>query len=437
MKKILYTLITFLAFSFGGSLNQLSAQCIDIAANGGAPWTNFVTLPVPCDDGTGCSISQITGFEVFASEAYNFPNLVGGVDYTFSICEGPGAGSWVPDFTVLDPAGDVVAFGAGNGDACSITWTASTDGEYVVIINEEKQCGGGSNLGTDNGFPSITCVNGPSCAPMNCVAGSLANAGVIPICEEGGTFDIILENSAVPKNGTFGIVAQNFLGGTGGGAAGDDGEIIIQLPGASFTSVDATLGVGIPPLVGPWVIKGLIFDTNNSVCSITSDSLIVGFGTESPFVTGFTTNGIDELTVSAMGGVEPYQYLWSDGQTTQVATGLAPDVVHEVTVSDLNGCSVTEQFSFTVSTDNIASLNELSILPNPSTGLFSIQLSFDQNEFVEVEVLNLTGKMIQTANRNLTSGQFDFDLSDAAAGVYFVRITAGEESITQRLILNK
>ena len=111
--------------------------------------------------------------------------------------------------------------------------------------------------------------------------------------------------------------------------------------------------------------------------------------------------------------------------------------MHSVTVSDLNGCSVVQEYSFTVSTNSIASLNELSISPNPSTGLFNIQLSFDQSEFVEFEVLDLTGKLMQSTNRNLTSGQIDFDLSDAPEGVYFVRITAGAESITKRIILNK
>jgi len=76
-------------------------------------------------------------------------------------------------------------------------------------------------------------------------------------------------------------------------------------------------------------------------------------------------------------------------------------------------------------------------LPNPNNGSFSVQLNFDINEFVEVEVLDITGRMVERASRELTSGNFDFDLNSSAAGVYFVRITAGAESLTERIIVSK
>lgn len=425
-------------FAFSLITHQLYSQCTDFAA--GQPFNNLNTAfgGAPCDDGTGCAFLEFTGFEVFASESYFVDGFVEGGEYAFSICNGPSAGSWIPDFTIIAPSGAVDAFGPGDGDGCTISWVASETGTYVIGINEEGSCGGGQNLGTDNGLPALTCLNGTPCpvAP-NCNAGTLANAGLVPICDPNGLFDIIIENSEPPKGGGFGFIAQNFLGGTGGGPPGDDGEIALLLNGPSFKAVDASFnGVLAESLSGPWVIKGLVLDANNDICGVTSDSLIVGFGTESPIVTDITTNGVDELTVFATGGLEPYSYLWSDGQTTQTAGGLMPDVAHTVTVSDLNGCSVEQEFLFTVSTNSISSLNELNISPNPNTGFFSVQLSFDRSEFVEVEVLDLTGKLIQNTKEELTSGQIDFDLNDSAAGVYFVRIIAGAESITQRIIVN-
>ncbi|MFK8102281.1 MAG: hypothetical protein AB8G15_07150, partial [Saprospiraceae bacterium] len=52
----------------------------------------------------------------------------------------------------------------------------------------------------------------------------------------------------------------------------------------------------------------------------------------------------------AMSGVEPYVYLWDDGQTTPTATGLSAGE-HCVMVTDANGCSNTE--CATVDSDNI------------------------------------------------------------------------------------
>jgi gliding motility-associated-like protein len=42
--------------------------------------------------------------------------------------------------------------------------------------------------------------------------------------------------------------------------------------------------------------------------------------------------------VSAQGGIAPYTYLWSDGQTTAAATGLASGT-YSLTVTDANGCA--------------------------------------------------------------------------------------------------
>jgi hypothetical protein len=51
-------------------------------------------------------------------------------------------------------------------------------------------------------------------------------------------------------------------------------------------------------------------------------------------------------TANVSGGTPDYTYLWSDGQTTQIATGLAAGT-YEVTVTDANGCEITESITIT------------------------------------------------------------------------------------------
>lgn len=46
-------------------------------------------------------------------------------------------------------------------------------------------------------------------------------------------------------------------------------------------------------------------------------------------------------TALASGGTEPYTYLWSDGQTTQTATGLTGNTQYSVSVTDSIGCNIT------------------------------------------------------------------------------------------------
>jgi uncharacterized surface protein with fasciclin (FAS1) repeats len=124
----------------------------------GGPYTDFNGAfggaPVP-ENGV-CPVNQLTAFEAWASESYTVDNFLAGQEYTFSICEGPGAGSWDPELSVFDPDGNLVAI----AQNCEITWTAPVDGTYIIGIQEVGFCGDESpNQGTNNGYPTLTCTS--------------------------------------------------------------------------------------------------------------------------------------------------------------------------------------------------------------------------------------------------------------------------------------
>lgn len=141
-------------------------------------WINFNQDfgGAPCNDGTGCPFYEIDAFSVWASEAYEIDGFIQGGTYAFSMCNGTGAGSWIPEFTIIAPNGAVDKSGLGDGDGCTITWTASQSGTYLIVINEAGHCGGGSNLSTDNGWPAITCISNANCIPS---CATLAIASVV------------------------------------------------------------------------------------------------------------------------------------------------------------------------------------------------------------------------------------------------------------------
>ncbi|MEZ4921283.1 MAG: T9SS type A sorting domain-containing protein, partial [Saprospiraceae bacterium] len=66
-----------------------------------------------------------------------------------------------------------------------------------------------------------------------------------------------------------------------------------------------------------------------------------------------TMNGVDDGTATAnpQGGTADYTYAWSNGETTQTITGLAPGT-YTVVVTDLNGC--TDQQTVTVNSFDCA-----------------------------------------------------------------------------------
>jgi hypothetical protein len=140
-------------------------------------WTDFNTefggAPVP-DNGT-CPVNEITTFEVFADEAYSMENVVAGTAYIFSACNGTGGTAWPLYFTVINPNGIVDAHGLDAGSTCSLTWTASASGTYLIVVSEAEACGVSENADVANGFPAITC---------------LGNVGIDQAAAIGGAFRI-------------------------------------------------------------------------------------------------------------------------------------------------------------------------------------------------------------------------------------------------------
>ncbi|MFT4770615.1 MAG: putative surface protein with fasciclin (FAS1) repeats [Cryomorphaceae bacterium] len=131
------------------------AVCTDLAAG---PYTDFNGTfgGAPVSAFGVCPTNQITAFEAWASESYTVDNFVAGQEYTFSICEGPGAGSWDAELTVFNPDGGLVAI----AQDCEITWTASVDGTYIIGIQEVGECDESSpNQGNGNGFPTLSCTS--------------------------------------------------------------------------------------------------------------------------------------------------------------------------------------------------------------------------------------------------------------------------------------
>lgn len=441
MKKFFYYFTVFCCALFLSN-STLQAQCETwVNPTPETGWTDFNGLfgGAPCDDGTGCAFNEIDAFEVFASEAYSIDGFQAGGEYAFSMCNGAGAGSWVPEFTIIAPSGAIDAFGPGDGDGCTITWTASEEGTYLIVINDADECGGGPNVDVGNGFPALTCISGTVCA-TSCNAGVLTTTGEVSICSADGTFDIITENDSIPAGGGHGWAFSDVLGGTGGVAGG-----LTLLGTPSDATYDADLnGVlsfnNLDPLSGPWVIRSVVYtdpdDATATTCSVSADSLIVFFGTESPDVTAID-NADGSATADVDGGAEPYTYEWSDGQTTETATNL-PNGDYTVTVTDANGCSGEASVSITVSSvDNVDELVSLSLTPNPTSGLLNVNMTLSSNEEVWVTIFDMTGRTVSQLKEVTNGTQMNFDLSQEPEGLYLVKIAVGDSFLSRRVMVTR
>lgn len=77
---------------------------------------------------------------------------------------------------------------------------------------------------------------------------------------------------------------------------------------------------------------------------VTSPSEIIVSGNITNAACSGNSNG--SIAVSVSGGTPGYNYLWSNGETTQNISGLSAGS-YTVTVTDANNCTVTSVFSLT------------------------------------------------------------------------------------------
>jgi len=138
-----------------------------------------------------------------------------------------------------------------------------------------------------------------------------------------------------------------------------------------------------------------------------------------------TTGGMDgTATVIVNGGVAPYTYLWSDGQTVNPAINLLAGT-YDVTVTDANDCEL--QATCTVQSPSCAGFNiDFNTTP--------VSCFEESDGVVEISATGTSGTVTYSWTPNVASGPLAANLS---AGVYevFVKDAVGcEETITAEIL---
>tara|TARA_B100000809_G_C15100180_1_gene516597 strand:+ start:320 stop:1606 length:1287 start_codon:yes stop_codon:yes gene_type:complete len=197
----------------------------------------------------------------------------------------------------------------------------------------------------------------------------------------------------------------------------------------STNSYDGTLTNGS---AASWVAGNTI---NCAACAITNSTNInVTINTVDTSV----TNSSPTLTSNATAGAT---YQWLDcnnnmsvitGETnasyTVTANGNYAVAVTENNCTDTSACISVTTVGVQNSTLNI---QNLSIYPNPTKGLFTVGLNqLDDN--ASVVVYTVVGKEI--VNQKLSTKQTVINLKEYNSGIYFVKITNGDNVITQRIV---
>jgi hypothetical protein len=153
--------------------------------------------------------------------------------------------------------------------------------------------------------------------------------------------------------------------------------------------------------------------------------------------------GIGAVQVSVTGGTTPYTYAWTkNGQsfaTTQDLSGLTAGN-YQVVVTDANGCTVS---SIAITVQNLTGTNEAAwsedavLQPNPAQGFTTLVLRKQLTAPLDVQIFDLTGKLVQSQSFEAQTSSIQLDLSGFSAGVYNVQLRSAGSVAVKRLVVGR
>ena len=88
------------------------------------------------------------------------------------------------------------------------------------------------------------------------------------------------------------------------------------------------------------------------------------------------------------------------------------------------GCKCSKEKLVTMNRATVQNLNQvqISISPNPSTGLFNLKLN-KSNSNLTVYITNANGQKIPSRLIQIDDSNYQLDLKEESNGVYFIKIT--------------
>jgi hypothetical protein len=133
-----------------------------------------------------------------------------------------------------------------------------------------------------------------------------------------------------------------------------------------------------------------------------------------------------QATPIPSGGTSPYAFMWSNGQTTQTATGLAPGVVYSFTITDAAGCAVVDSFS--LPTNQVQTPLELIGTVSSYPGGYQVSYLGAADGWIDLQVIGGSSPF----SYNWSNGATTQDISDLSSGTYTVTVTDNNGAQAER-----
>lgn len=112
-----------------------------------------------------------------------------------------------------------------------------------------------------------------------------------------------------------------------------------------------------------------------------------------------------------------------------------------ILTATLGNCTMNDTIVINVGIDGIGNnaLDQaIELFPNPTSGQLNVNINFEQAQDISLMVYNTIGEAVRTTNeKDVTNASYLLDLSTEAEGVYFVRLSTADGSITHRIVVTR
>jgi subtilisin-like proprotein convertase family protein len=210
------------------------------------------------------------------------------------------------------------------------------------------------------------------------------------------------------------------------------------LPAGSYTPQGNFSSLVGSPMNGTWTVfvtdqfgqdNGYIFNWYISLVGDLPDTTIILTQPEEITISGIANNATcgssnGSVNISALNGIAPLTYLWSNGATTEDISNV-PAGQYSITVTDANGCSASETFIV----NNIGTL-ALTNVSTPVTcfggndGSISVSPSGGTSPYTFAWSNSATTQTIS----GLTAGNYTVTITDQIGCIYSQQIAVGQNS---------
>jgi hypothetical protein len=320
-------------------------------------------------DGAGCL--AVVGVSIPEPDSLGIS-----LQHTDETC-GKGNGSIAATVTGGTP---IYNYNWSGGAGSTGTVSGLSAGNFTLTVTDDNGCVKTASASLTNipGPTSLTNVEDESCSGKN-----------------DGTIDLIVSGGTNPITYIWSNGAQS--------------QDVSNLAPGSYT-VTVTDGNNCENIVNSTVGTGVVISVNTVV---------------NPASSSIANDG--KATANGSGGSGPYNYLWSNNQQGNTATGLGIGT-YFVTVTDQNGCAKVDTININVtSLEAIPVFNTIRAYPNPTGDFVTVNVELNQSENLSFSLSDLLGKSVyQQDEGTVSSLQKVIDLSDFAEGLYLLEISAGD-----------